>query len=207
MGEAFHTGCPTCHSQIDPKWEAKKRDIVSQGYQLEVMWSCEFHKIRKNVTIDSKLFPGIFKTNQTEESILKGILDDSLFGFIIADISSTEKSREAWREFPPVLRKITITKEHLPDHMIKLLESENPGIDKFERETLCQVFNGKSQVILSTLAKFYLQQGFKITNVTSFVQYIGYPALLPFANHVTEMRINAEKNGNPTKGATAKGTF
>ena len=171
------------------------------------MWSCEFRRILKKINIESQNFPGIFKNHQTENEILKGICDESLFGFIIADISVTELAFERWKDFPPVLKKMVITEEHLPDIMKQTLKRENPGMKKFERETLCQVFNASSQVILTTLAKFYLDQGFKISNVTAFVQYISFPALLPFAERVTTMRIDAEKNGLSTKGATAKGTY
>ena len=153
----------------------------------------------------SKLFPGIFKSGQSEQEILDGIVDESLFGFIIADISVTEPAFERWKDFPPVLRRMTITEEHLPEIMKKTFKKENPEMRKFERETLCQVFNASDQVILTPLVKFYLEQGFKISNVTTFVQFISFPALLPFCQHVTQMRIDAELNGLSTKGATAKG--
>ena len=105
------------------------------------------------------------------------------------------------------MRKIKLTEDHLPDHMLEIMRRENPGIKNFERETLCQVFNAKKTVLLSTLAKFYIDQGFTLSNIQSFIQYQAYPALSPFVDRVTEMRINAEKQGNPTKGSTAKGNF
>ena len=171
------------------------------------MWSCEFNKVRKDINIDSEKFPGIFKKEQSEQDILDGIQSGKLFGFVVADISATEHSQKVWNDFPPILRKIKLTEEHLPDHMLEIMQRENPGIKNFERETLCQVFNAKKTVLLTTLAKFYIEQGFKISNIQSFIQYQAYPALSPFVDRVTEMRINAEKQGNPTKGSTAKGIF
>lgn len=206
-GEAFHSGCPHCKSAPDSKWEAKKRDILALGYELETMWSCEFMKVRKDIKIDSKGFPGIFKKEQCEQDILDGIKSGKLFGFVVADINATEHSQKIWNDFPPILRKIKLTEDHLPDHMLEIMRRENPGIKNFERETLCQVFNAKKTVLLSTLAKFYIDQGFTLSNIQSFIQYQAYPALSPFVDRVTEMRINAEKQGNPTKGSTAKGNF
>ena len=172
------------------------------------MWSCEFRKVRKEISRhESDELPGIFQTVQNEAYLLDGIRDGSIFGFLIADVSTPEDVQKKWRDFPPVLRKMTVTADHLNENMIKVLKKENPGIElkDFQRETLVQVFNAKDQVILSSLAKFYMEQGLIISNITAFVQYIAYPALLPFAEHVTEMRVTAEKNGETVKGNTAKG--
>ena len=49
-----------------------------------------------------------------------------------------------------------------------------------------------------------MNQGITLSNVTTFIQYYPSKALDPFVSRVTEMRIAAEKNNQPTKGASAK---
>ena len=54
------------------------------------------------------------------------------------------------------------------------------------------------------MAKFYLESGMRINNITKFIQFQPAKILEGFANHVTRMRIAAEYEKQPTKSLTAK---
>ena len=81
---------------------------------------------------------------------------------------------------------------------------EKPQCKKFERETLTQCFNATNHLLLSTLAKYYMEKGIRISNVRRFIQFVPRKCLAPFVKYVTEMRIEAERDGETTKGNTAK---
>ena len=204
-GSRFHKNCPKCGSEPDPKWDQKVADIKLAGYYLEIIWECQydrnFHRLEYKETPH---FPQILKMKTTEAELLNSIKSGELFGFILADVRSPPDVIKNMKEFPPIIKKLKITDDHLTHYTKERLKLEKPNLKKFERETLVQCFHGEQLLIMTPLAQFYMDKGIEITNVTKFIQYIPSTALNPFATHVTRMRIDAEKNSLPTKGSTAK---
>ena len=134
--------------------------------------------------IDSKFLPGIFKKVQSEDDLLRGIENETFYGFLCCDLISSSETIDKWKKFPLLLKRLTVTFDHLSPSMKEQLKLEKPGETKFERETLVQCFNVKNTVILSSLLKFYLSQGVEVRNVQYFVQYAPTKCLDPFATHV-----------------------
>ncbi|CAG5091485.1 Oidioi.mRNA.OKI2018_I69.PAR.g13071.t1.cds [Oikopleura dioica] len=66
---------------------------------------------------------------------------------------------------------------------------------KCQQETVVQTFNGKSLFLLTSLAKFYLEIGLKITNITSFTQFRATTCLKDYVDSITNGRVNAIVNG------------
>ena len=155
-------------------------------------------------TVDTPLIPDILFKKQTEVDLLNGIISGSLYGFIQCDVESGPDVIDKLKDFPPLIKRETVTDANLSEYMRNRIKHEKPELQSFERETLIQCFNAKQILLMTPLAQYYVRKGLKITNITRFVQYIPRKSLLPFVNHVTNMRITAEKNGNTTKGNTAK---
>lgn len=169
------------------------------------MWECQFDELILEIRdIETPLIPDILKNGQNERDILNGIIDGRLFGYIIADVTTPEHVADTLRNFPPIIKRATITDENLSEYMRRRIKFEKPNLKKFERETLIQCFNATDHLLLTPLARYYMKKGIIISNITKFVQYIPSKCLAPFVSLVTEMRIDAEKNNMPTKGNTAK---
>ena len=204
-GEKWHKGCPHCDSgNRNEKWERKKADIDCYGYHLEVMWECQFDKLLPQIKETETEMPDILFKNQTESELLDGIKSGKFYGFLECTVSSPPDVLENMADYPPVIKRIWVKDEHLTDYMKGQIAYEKPHLKKFERETVVQCFNAEKHLLLSDWAQFYMANGLKISNVTRFVQYLPKKALLPFAQHVTEMRIAAEKVKHETKSKTAK---
>ena len=205
-GERYHSGCPHCQPNMrNYDWERKKADILRLGYVLDVMWECQWNILVRDLSRDeTPLIPDILKTGQNEQDILCGIRSGRLFGFIVADIDSPPHVKALMSNFPPIITRKKIGEENLTSFMAAQVKLEYPDLKKFERETLVQCFSAKNHLIMTPLAKYYLEQGLIINNITKFVQYIPNACISPFVEHVTSMRIDAEKNNLPTKGNTAK---
>jgi hypothetical protein len=77
------------------------------------------------------------------------------------------------------------------------IKMEKGDVRNFERETLIQCFNATNHLLLTPLAKYYMQKGIIISNVRQFIQYIPVKCLTPFVDLVTHMRIDAENNNLP----------
>ena len=206
MGDAWHRACPNCEpQQTNRTWNQKRTDILNAGHQLEVIWECEWDNLLSQArNSETPLIPDILKDKQTEDDIRRGVQSGRLFGFLLCDVESPPEVIEQRKHFPPVLKREKIGFDHLTSFMREQVRREKPGLVKFERETLIQCFHAKEHLLMTPLAKYYLDNGIKITNIKKFVQYIPRRCLAPFVEHVTTMRIDAELNKMPTKGKTAK---
>ena len=204
-GDRFHKNCPFCGTETDPRWDQKIADIKNAGYELEVIWECQFDKFFDRLGYrETPHFPQILKRKTSERELLEGIENGNLFGFILCDISTPQNLISDFKMFPPIIRKYVIKDDNLTDYTKSRVRHEKPELQKFERETLIQSYHAEKILLMTPLARFYLKKGLQISNVEKFIQYIPSHALNPFASHVTRMRIEAEKSLLYTKGATAK---
>ena len=205
-GDLWHKGCPHCsNGRLDSKEIQKRHDIGELGYKLEIMWECQFNrKLLEIRHLETPLFPYILQHRQKEKDLLAAVQNGTIFGYLLCDVLSPPNVIESMKDFPPIFRKELITDDHLSDYMKIKIKQENPRSTKFSRETLIQCFTATDHLLMTPLAQFYLSKGIILSNVTKFVQYVPAKVLLPFANHVTSLRIDAEKNNLKTKASTAK---
>ena len=139
-----------------------------------------------------------------EESLLKGIADNTLFGFLKCDVSTPieliEEYNQAGFLFPPVIQRATITEEMLSPYMRQryLEEAKQPS------ETVIQSYNGKQIFVMSTMVNRWLKLGMEVSNISLFVQYQPGRALAPFVKKVTEGRIAATYEKDEAKANTYK---
>ena len=75
---------------------------------------------------------------------------------------------------------------------------------KSPASTLVQTYHAKQLFCLTKLVKFYMELGYKVTNITAVYQYEPGKALLPFVEKVTKMRCEATRDGDDAKKLTAK---
>lgn len=190
LGCYFHKDCPHCHpNEKDEVWEKKKAFLESRG-KLIVMHECKWRALSDNIAWKSSYLPLIEKNTGSEEEILAGIRDESLFGFIVADVRTPLPIYKKYKalNFPPVIKRLQITPEMLSPYMKAQVEAEKTQL----RETVVQTFNADGLLMLSETAKFYMDIGLKVSNVTKFIQYRGEKMLSKFVNKVTEGRIKAK---------------
>ena len=149
-------------------------------------------------------FPRIL-CNDNESKLIDSIRNGNVYGFLVCDVECNDELAEELSSngflFPPIIEKQTLTEVHFSDYMKQRLTQEQ---QKMERTTVIQKFNGKQTFIMTELAQFYLTLGLKISNVTKFIQYIGFKTLLPFADKVYQMRVSATYEKDEAKSMTAK---
>ena len=152
---------------------------------------------------ETKLGRILYNTD-TEDDLLEAIMDDSVFGFVVADITTDEATIKKWEDdqflFPPCIQRMQLTKEHLSPFMAQRYKEEN----KEPQSTVVQTYNAKQLLLMTEMVKLYLEQGIKVSNVTKVIQYQPGRALAPFVKKVTSMRIAAKEENDEPKGTTAK---
>ena len=203
-GCKFHDVCPHCdpHGK-DPINDRKIADLEQYGTVI-VIWGCVWKEILKQVkNTPTKIMPLILQDTHTIDEILQSIMDEKLFGFILCDIETPEHLQAEMKNFPPLIKREVITDEYLSEYMAERFEKRYPG-KKLKQETVIQCFNAKNHLLLTSLVKFYLEIGLKVTKIHRVIQYRPYRSLSPFVKHVTAMRLAAEKAKKKTKANTAK---
>ena len=189
LGCFYHKDCPRCHpNEIDEVWERKKAFLESRG-KLIYIHECKWKAISDNIKWSSSYLPLIERKKGTEEQILTGIMDESLYGFIVADVRCPPPIYEKYKDlnFPPIIKRLQITPEMLSPYMKEKIRKENAEL----RETVVQTFNADGLLMLTETAKFYIDIGLEVSNVTKFIQYRGEKMMSEFVNKVTNGRISA----------------
>ena len=147
--------------------KAKEEYFKSLGYNLIVMRECEWERtVDRNLEI--KAFLHIFFKNMyppTESMdlavIVRRIKSGEFFGFIECDNSVPEKLRDKFSEMSPVFKNVQVSRKELSPHMLRF--AEKSGYLKAPQRMLIGSMFGEKILLLSELAKWYLEQGLEIT--------------------------------------------
>ena len=207
LGCHWHSGCPHCSRpgdiETDEIWTRKKPLLESTGV-LHVMRECQWSKfVKKLHNFDTPDMPQIMKRVGYEKDIISGVQEGVLYGFLVADIATPPAVYEKikWINFPPVIQRAEITEENLSPYMKERVREENVSLP---RKTVIQSYNGTQILLYSELAKFYLDLGLKLSNVSLFMQYAPAKPLQPFVERVTRGRMQATLDNNDNLGLAFK---
>ena len=180
-----------------PQRETEERNNFyrSRGV-LHTITSCEWYKIRKNVSFKNYT-SCFFRSKQiTEKAILEKIASDDFFGVILVDIETPPDVVKRFSEvgFGTVFRHMEVSESMIhPTYLSHLKSSKRPfPLDK----VLTLAFHAKQILITTEFAKFYLKIGVKLSNITEALEYECDTPLANFVNTVTEQRKQATRTNN-----------
>ena len=118
----YHPGCCVPDDKIKDaedkrfQWEKKKAFFKKTGV-LHVMRECTWRKFKRSqldLPVDTALARILHV--DTEETLLQGIIDETLFGFLCCDVETpVEKIKEyeaAGYLFPPVISRMDLSDKH-----------------------------------------------------------------------------------------------
>ena len=169
------------------------------------MWDCKWRKQRrylKNKGIKTQI--GRILEKDTQDTLLKAIQKEEIFGFIECDVQTPEnlirEFEQAGFVFPPVISKYELKEEHLSEYMKTRYSQEG----KSPSETVIQRYHGQNILLMTSTAKLFMDRGLKIFNVSRMVQFQPGKCFSPFVDTVKGMRIEATIEGDDLKATTAK---
>ena len=201
--------CSTCYPNAElseqeieriTSWNLKIKRLRDNNCQIHIMWE---HDFKPDISIKTRM-PRIL-LNDTESSLLEAVQSEEVFGFLVCSVKTPDHLIKQFDDasflFPPVIQRTKITEDILSPFMkAQMIQQERkPG-----QTTLIQTYNGEDILVMTPLAKFYLDNGIEISNVKQFIQYIPGKGLAPFVNKVTAMRIEATYENDNAKQLTAK---
>ena len=205
-----HPNCCIPDEQIQNAAQKRIRDhekeleMKSKGH-LIIMRECVWKEQKTRMIHKPQTQLGRILFDDTERSLLKAIQDEEVFGFIVADVRTPPEMIQSFGSFlfPPVVQRYDVKTPMLSEYMKRVCQEECTNIDK-HLPTLIQTYNGEQVLLLTSLAKLYLDRGMIVDNITKFVQYIPGRAFHPFVSKVVSMRTEAKRNGDEAKSLTAK---
>ena len=94
--------------------KAISKYIKDEGYQLEEMWECQCHRLKRTPAVQQFLSttfqrPLNHHKTLTRDQILRAICDESLFGVVECDIRVPDDLRPKFSEMCPIFKNIEIS--------------------------------------------------------------------------------------------------
>ena len=206
LGCKYHKGCPKCDPDGRDKFffDEKVPYLRKMGC-VEYIYECQWNdQLSKITNLKTKSLPHVLEKVHTESQIIESICQDKLFGFLVVDIETPESLIPEYKNFPPIIKRLTITEDHLSPFMKQQWGKKNKGNEKMKRETVVQCFRAENHLLMTSLVKFYVSIGLHIKKIHKVIQYQPYKCLSPFVKHVTTMRLDAEREKKRTKANSAK---
>jgi G:T-mismatch repair DNA endonuclease (very short patch repair protein)/DNA-directed RNA polymerase subunit RPC12/RpoP len=188
--------------ELSEDTKEKERYIIALGFKLVVKRECEWLRdqaIDKGIRDFVKCleFRAMSKNiPMTEKQIIKALQNDEFFGLIECDISVPPHLHDKFSEMSPIFKNVTISRENLGQHMRQFVEDTKSFLQP--QRMLVGSLQGTKILLLSTLAKWYLEHGLEITKVYQIVQYRPSRCFERFGHSVTEARRSGDVDSSKT---------
>jgi hypothetical protein len=183
----------------------KERYIRLHGFNLVTIKECEWDCILKS-SQETKLFVQKLlyrdmssNVTMTEDQIIQAIQDKTFFGLIECDIEVPDHLRDHFSEMTPIFKNISLSSKDLFEPM-KSYATKNGHLTNPQRLLIGSYFGNKI-LLMSPLAKWYLDHGLTITKIYQIVQYKPERCFSKFADLVTTAR--REGDVDPSKALLA----
>lgn len=160
--------------------------------------------MKETLKYKSKISPIIQKNQISKRQMLRLLSSGQLYGFAVVDIKDTPQAKKfVDLNFPPILKKIDIEYDDLPNWM-----KENTLKTTFPRRSIVQGMHGKSLLLHTHLIKFYVENGFVLTDVHHMFEYEGSECFKKVHDQVYKARVEAtateESDGDQRKATAVK---
>jgi G:T-mismatch repair DNA endonuclease (very short patch repair protein) len=165
--------------------------IKDQGYNVVEMWECQWlASIKRDPElsrfIENRKRPCDGLVTMTEDQILSTVMDEKLFGALEVDIKVPDDLKSKFVEMPPIFKNIEVSRDDIGDHMKTYAEERN--VMNEPRKSLIGSMYGEKIMVISPLLKWYVEHGFKVTQIHQVVEYTPATCFQKFGEQVSEAR-------------------
>ena len=196
----FFHNCPFCKS--DKKDEFERQTFFKNLKNSEVIeiFGCQWNKLKSEIDFTPSISPLLFDHQVHRNRFMDYLTQNKLFGFAVVDIIATSDAEKFLNlNWPPIFKKTIVKYSDLPEWMQK-----NAPEKSFPRETIVQSMNAKRILLHTSLIKFYLDHGFKLTKVYKMFEYEGRPCFKNVYDMVYRARVEATESNDVMKSTASK---
>ena len=191
-----HNCINSLRSQVRQKCDKQRnKDLSSAGILLQT-FECDWLKLKPNVVITNTVSHFFARKDVTESEILNAVVNDRFYGLLRIDIRSPQMVIDHFLQLnhPPIYVHKSLEKEQIGTCMQSLLDQRGSKFPLEKQLTL--VFNQDQYLLTTDLAKFYLEKGLELSNLTLAIEYTRSKPLAKFVDTVTEKRKQATRLGD-----------
>ena len=181
--------------------DIEKRKYLEDNFNLVHITSCEWYK-KRNLITNPGISPLLHYKSVKEDVILDHILTNRIFGFCVIDLFPTAAAKK-WElaNWGPIIERTMVEHSMLPEWMKSSANEKN-----YPKETLTQTYHAEKYFCSTRLAQFYVENGYRITKLHSFIEFQPKPVLRNFYQKCYNLRVKATIENNPCLTAAAKNT-
>ncbi len=148
----------------------------------------------------SKISPNFYRKKISQQEIILGVKDDTLYGFLVVDLEPTQSAQKFIDvNWPPLFARDSIDFGMLSERM-QIGQSDR----SFPRTTLVQKMEEKEILLHSKLLQFYLENGFVVKKLHKFVEYQPGRCFSKFYDKLYELRVRATIDNNTAQATAIK---
>ena len=191
-----HTCVNSLRSTLPQKDDSQRNlDLEKAGVLLKT-FECEWLAVKKNVSVENIVSTFFGRSNIMADDIMSAIKNDKFYGLIRCDLKSPQSVVDHFLKMnhPPIYAHKSIEKDMIGSTMQKLLDER--GVKYPLEKQLTLVFNHDQYLMTTDLAKFYLEKGLELSNLTLAIEYTKSRPLANFVETVTEKRKEATRIGD-----------
>jgi G:T-mismatch repair DNA endonuclease (very short patch repair protein) len=181
--------------------EKKIHYLRELGYNVEVIWECEWRAIRfqypecnRFCEIFEEIWYPKFPALGTLDSVIRSVTDETFFGFVVCDIHVPDELYDKFSEMCPIFGHETLDASHLSSHMKDFVDSQEFQYNFCSSKSLISSMSAKEMMIHSELLKWYLDEGLVVTRIYETYRFNRKRIFAPFVDEVTSLRRQGDKN-------------
>ena len=183
-------GCPICHqpeeiNAVNGKTmgvllaETKKHtEYLRRHVKVVEMWECAWKRERDP--------PPRQKWNMTQNEILAGVVDGTLFGMVECDVRVPVELQDHFVEMQPIFKNATVTRDDIGPFMREYAEKND--IMSTPRRMLIGSYRGDKILLATPLLRWYLTHGLVVDHVYQIIEYSPKPCFQHFGESVSAAR-------------------
>jgi len=199
-----HSNCPiTQDKQFNPVNNRSMEDLFhstmhkeeyirAHGYNLITIFECHWQQ-QVELDVETKQFVCEFERNElkdcgskTLDQMLTMIKNEEYFGLVECTVRVPDHLKHKFSEMCPIFKNIPVSRKDLSDHMQSFASNTNHLM--VPQRMLVGSLYGEKILILSKLAKWYLDHGLEITRIYQFIQFKPVACFRTFGESVSNSR-------------------
>ena len=171
----------------------RNKDLSNVGVLLRI-YECEWLKMKTTVKINIGNFFG--RKNICASEIMGAVANGVFYGIIQCDIISPPSVIEHFLKLnhPPIFAHVNLDEDMVGPTMKSLLKDR--GAKYPLEKQLSLVFHHKQYTMTTDLARFYMNMGMELSNLSLAIEFKKSKPLANFVDTVTEKRKQATRLGD-----------
>ena len=178
----FFHGCPKCYGEnemnsVNGKTMAEllantktHTAYLRRFVDVVEMWECEWKG--KRIESDTKRFidaecPRRSSRRMTQQQILAGVVDGTLFGMVECDVRVPEELQDYFSEMQPVLKNASVTQDDIGPLMRQYAEEHD--IMSAPRRMHVGSYRGDNILLATPLLRWYLAHGLIVDHLYQII--------------------------------------